>query len=120
MRLTPAQNKVIDQYILDAIDPEAYEVNATTDNAKLEFLNATFNAEKGWELKRPGANRQKVFMDWIMGLPSCFNIEFENYKILELAKTWGSIPEDATEKQEDKILENYWSFMAFRTLKLIG
>jgi len=42
-----------------------------------------------------------------------------NYKILELAKKWGSLPENPIEKQEDKILNNYWAFMAFQTLKLI-
>ena len=61
----------------------------------------------------------KTIINWIMGLPTCLNIDFENYKILELAKLWGSIPENATEKQEDKILANWWNFIAVKFFQLV-
>jgi len=60
---------------------------------------------------------QKAMIDWLQGL--ALNIEFTNYRILKLAVLWGSIPEKATTKQENKILDTYWSFMAVKTLQLI-
>ena len=124
MRLTKDQNKTIDQYIIGCVDSNAYDVETTTDAEKLSFLYKTFRTEKNGELKRinpytNSLNELSIFTDWLQGLPTIFTIEFENYKILRLAKTWGSLPEKPTEKQEDKILENYWGFMAYRTMKLI-
>jgi len=110
--------KKIEQYIIDHIDSECYDVVTNTAAEKLTFLEKTFILEKQWRLDR-NANKQTIFKGWLQGLPSCFTIEFENYKILKLAKSWGSLPENPTEKQEDKILDTYWGFMAFQTLKLI-
>jgi len=117
MRLTKEQNNTIKKYILDCIDPEAYEVEAKTDKEKLSFLFDTFKKEKGWEIERIGINNS--FKDWLQGLPSCFHIEFQNHAILKLAISWGSLPKKPTEKQEDKILENYWNFMSVKTMQLI-
>ena len=41
-----------------------------------------------------------------------------NYDILELAKKFGSIPNNATEKQEYDLLENYWRFIANKLIQL--
>jgi hypothetical protein len=54
----------------------------------------------------------------LQGLPSCLNIVFSNYDIIQLAKSWESLPENATEKQEDKILSNYFNFMAAKFFQL--
>ena len=56
-------------------------------------------------------------IEWLQGL--ALPIAFYNSDILQLAKDWGSIPHDATEKQEYKILDNYWRFMAAKILQLI-
>ena len=42
----------------------------------------------------------------------CLSIFFYNCDILELAVEWGTLPEDYTEKQADKILDNYWNLLA--------
>lgn len=106
------------QYILNSIDCSGYGVKCNTDWSKLVFLNETFKSEYGWAIKQYG--KQKAFREWIMGLPSSFNIEFENYKILQLAKKWGSLPANATERQEDKILDNYWNFITAKTFQLFS
>ena len=109
-------------YILDAIAPENYGVDELkTDKEKLQFLAKTFKKEYVFpdNLKRFG-NYQNLFAQWIMGLPSVFNIDFTNYDILQLAKKWGSIPADATEKQEDKIIANWFNFVAAKTFVLFG
>lgn len=53
-----------------------------------------------------------------MGLPTCFNIEWEKYRILELAVKMGSLPQTATEKQQNKILENYFAFITAKVFRL--
>lgn len=105
------------KYILAAIDASGYDVAAPiTDKEKLQFLYETFNSEYGFNIKRVG--EFVAMQEWLMGLPSSINIEFQNYDIIQLAKKWGSLPENATEKQEDKLLANYWKFMAMRILSL--
>ncbi len=41
-----------------------------------------------------------MFIDWLQGLPSCLNIEFVNYKILDLMAGFGlPLPANKTEDQ---------------------
>jgi len=114
-------NAAVKQYILYCIDTENYGVIATNDKDKLNFLYETFKTEFVYESNviRYGGNRVKMLSEWFMGLPSSFNIDFENYKILEIAKSWGCIPTKATEKQEDKIIENWFLWIANKTFLLI-
>lgn len=107
-------------YILECIDSEAYDVVTTTNEEKLKFLHKTFIFEYWYKENQVYYHNNIItaFASWCQGLPSSFNIEFENYKIIELAKKWGSLPADATERQEDKILSNYWNFIAVKTFQL--
>ena len=106
-------------YIFDCIDFSDYDINPETEKEQLQEVFNEFNRVAVYpnNLKRFG-NYQLMFADYLMGLPSNFNVDFENYKILKIAKKWGSIPEEATEKQEDKILSNWWNFIASNTFKL--
>jgi hypothetical protein len=107
----------INKYILDAIDSSGYDVvTPSTTEGKLRFLYDTFFSEYHWNIERVG--QLKAMTEWLQGLPSSINIEFANYAIIQLAKSWGSLPQDATERQEDKLLANYWQFMAMRILSL--
>jgi hypothetical protein len=116
MKTLKEQKAFIEKYILDCIDGEGYGVSPKTDREKIEFLIETFKREKSYEIDRIGISR--AFTDWLQGLPSCFNIEFENYKILELMHDQGSLPHNATEKQEDAMLEKYWRYMTMRCFEL--
>jgi hypothetical protein len=114
--------KKYEQYIIDCIDGDGYDLPSDaliTTEGKLRFLYETFIKEYGYKenIIRYGS-LQNCFKEWLMGLPSCLNIVWSNYDILRLAKNMGSLPENATEKQEDKILENYWSFMAQKAFVL--
>jgi len=106
------RNKSYKQYILSCIDSEAYEVTTTTEQEKITFLFETFKKEH-WQKdhqKYYDDDIKRSFTDWLRGLPSVFTIEFENYKIIELAeKINGETYE--TEKSQDKILNNYWRFI---------
>ena len=106
-------------YILDNIDNSSYsDKELDTTEKKIAFLKESFYDEYGWRVAQVGEH--KALIDWFQGLPSSCYVDFQNYEILELAKTWDSIPEDATEKQEDKILDNWWNFIAVKTGQLFS
>lgn len=113
--------KLAQAYILDAIDGEAYDKQLNTDEEKLRFLCECFENEYLFfnNLRRYGSY-QAVLREWIMGLPSVFNIDFENYRIVEIAKQWGSLPANATEDQEWEIIENWFNYIAVNTMQLMG
>jgi len=113
-------NKVVNAYILECVDGESYESILNSDGEKLQFVLDCFRSEflHPYNLKRYGSVSE-CFRQWLMGLPSCFNVDFENYKILELAKKWQCIPQDASERQEDKILENWFSWITNKTFQLM-
>lgn len=108
-------------YILDAIpEPseiaEGWNIKAETDAERLQFVLNTFRSEYRYNIERMG--ELNGFREWLLGLPSAINIEFRNYNIIEIAKAWGSIPQDATEKMEDKIIENWFNLIANKFFQL--
>ena len=107
------------RHILDAINSDgfegcAYYSEAKTDDQKAQFIYDRFMSEYGWHVAQVG--EQQALISWLQGL--ALNIAFSNYDILILAKECGSLAQDATEAQEDKILNNYWRYMAMRILQL--
>jgi hypothetical protein len=112
-------NQLAFNYIIDAISTDGYDIEANTDVEKLQFVANCFKSEYCFpnNLKYYGTY-QNTLANWFMGLPSSINIEFRNHAIIEIAKKWGSIPENATEKQEYKIISNWFNLIAFKTLQL--
>lgn len=103
------------EHILNAIDSDGFDCpEPITDAEKAAFSYARFMSEYGWRVKQVG--EFKAVQDWLQGL--ALNIAFYNCDILQLAREWGSLPENATESQEDKILANYWPYMAMRLIGL--
>ena len=110
------QNKFYHDYIIDAIDPDGYDVNPKGNKAKLQFLRDTFRDEYGWAIQRMG--EQRAMAEWLSGLPSAISLPFYNNDIIELAKKSGSLPMNATDAQEGRVLDNYWNFMANKIMQL--
>jgi hypothetical protein len=115
--------QIINQYILDCIPSNAeilnnYGIITVTDKDRVNFVMSCFQSEHCHEynMKR-WPNTQTRFAEWLMRLP-VLTVAFENYRIIEIAKQWGSLPADATEKQEDKILANWFNYMAAKFLQL--
>jgi hypothetical protein len=107
-------------YILNCIDSEVYEVKTESEEEKLSFLYKTFVSEY-WYIENQRYYHNNIitaFASWLQGLPSSFNIDFENYRIIEIAKEWGSLSIDADDRKEDKILNNWWNFIAVKTFQL--
>lgn len=113
-------NTVVFAYILNAIDGEGYGKDLNTDKEKLQHLADCFKTEYVFpdNLKRYGSY-QKMFENWIMGLPSSFNIDFYNFEIVKLAKKWECLPQNTTEDQEYKITSNWWNWISNKTFQLM-
>ena len=87
------RNEKIKNYLLDAIDLEGRNLDYVPlhDFEKLQEICNIFKSEYWYEENQRyyKNNMYLSFANWLMGLPSCFNIDFENYKILEIAEAWG-------------------------------
>jgi len=108
----------IQNYIIDSIDGEGYDIKTETPTEKLQFLFDCFEVEfnyKNNKLRYP--NFQNRFANWLQGLPSSISIPHQYNKILELSKNLLEV-DTLSEKLEDQIIKNYWSFMAFHIIKL--
>lgn len=106
-----------EQYVLNCIDFDGYDIQANTAKQKIQAFIDCFYSEYSHEIKRQGSV-QKAIEEYLRGLPSHTNIDFYNHDILKRAVEFKALPENATEKQEDKILDKYWSFMAMRIMSL--
>ena len=117
----PTKSELMNTYILNAIDGEGYEKILNTDTEKLQFLADTFKYEYSFpnNLKRY-PNNQDRFKNWIMGLPSSFNIDFSYFDIIRVSKELNLLPIDATPKQEDKIIANWFNLIAYKTIVLMN
>lgn len=117
---TKELNEKAFQYIIDCIDAEGTDKSPQTDKEKVEFLLTEFLACSfyNYNIKKFSGNLTNMLIDFIPGLPSFFHVEYRSHKIIELAKEWGSIPQNATEKQEEKIIDNFYNFIANKTFQL--
>lgn len=111
------------KYILSAIDNSclAIDENKTfqSDADRIKYVFDSFNSCFNHKYERHRTpNLQARIADWFMGLPSAISIDFSNCDILILAKQWGSLPDNATEKQEEKIISNWFNFIAANLLQL--
>ena len=97
-------------FILDCLDV----AEQMTRQERIEYLFNRFNNEYGFNIKRMG--KRKALAEWLSGL--AIPIPFSNWDILNLAKKMGSVDEELTPKQEDKIIQGYWDFMANMILLL--
>ena len=79
-----------------------------TREAKVNYIFDRFFYEMDFEIKRSG--KLVAMTKWLQGLN--LNIPYWNNEIIPLAKKMGSINDNLTPKQEEKIIDNYWSFMA--------
>jgi len=94
------------RYILDRVNNDSYTL--TTDDEKIEYIFNRFYSEYDWNIQRYG--KYKAMSEWLSGL--ALDLPYMSYEIIELAENMGSIDSNPTDKVINKVLENYWSFMA--------
>ncbi len=102
-------------YILESISFEDFDPKNDKEKMELFWIEFDRVANHAYNRKK-FPNTQDRISDYLMGLP--FHFKFENYEILEFAIELGSLSPDATEKQKDRVLENYWRLTAFKIIQL--
>lgn len=105
-------DKRINRYIIDRI-----ECN-DTDKEKIEFLERIFISDYGWAIRKIG--RQKAVEEWLKGLPSILSIPFYNSDRLLLAFSFGRLNVGATEAQENKFINQYWTMISAKIVQLFN
>lgn len=113
-------NQLAKQYIINAIDSDGYtDKPLTTNKQKIEFLQNVFMSEYGWHFERTG-NIIESLKEWLQGLPSCLDIVFYYSDIIALAVEWGSLSKEHSDKEAEKITDNYWNFIANKINQLFN
>jgi hypothetical protein len=113
-------NEKMQAYILEAIDPTPYVGEHTmSDVEKLTFLKETYMNEYGkFAVKQHKFNHQLCFAEWVAGLPTVFNIDFQNFDIWNKAVELEMIAPDPTDEAIDAVLETWFTTVTAQTFKL--
>lgn len=98
----------VEQYIVDSID-----IDVETDEDKIRFLFENFNHKH-----TDNYQMRKALEEYLKGLPDYINLPSYDSEKIRMAINFGALPENATEKEKEKILNNYWPFMAKRIMVL--
>lgn len=103
------------EYLFDCIDTEQIGESAT-DKEKINFVFKTFEDEYGNPYnKRIYPNECERLAQYLRGLPSCVNIAFTNYDIIQIGKSFGLCK---TSKAETNFVENWFDVCAFRLIQM--
>ena len=99
-------------YILECISTEfnwddLIEKDLSDDDL-INYLFDRFYSECGWAIPREG--KRSAMTGWLQGL--AIAIPYTYSDVIELAVEMGSIDENPSEELEDRVIENYFSFMA--------
>ena len=101
-------------YFLEVIKSEDLPEDIKTDKEKVNFIFDRFNSEYNHANNiRRTPNFQLRFAEWLQGL--AINLPYNYNDIIELAK---KLLETDQLKNENKIIQNYWIFMALQIMKL--
>ena len=112
--------KEYNQYLIDCIDLSGFDLDhLETDADKINAVHNIFMSEYGWNIAQSG-NKTKSIASWLSGLPSSITIAFYNCDILDLAVKFGSLKENSSEYMQDKIISQYFMFMAIRLNSLFN
>ena len=103
------------KYILSVIDSEDLPSETMTNKEKVFFIMDRFVKEYCYQqnLDRHDNDMTKLMAEWLSGL--AINIPYTYCDIIKLSK---ELLETDTLKNEDKIIENYFNFMAIQIFKL--
>lgn len=110
--------KTLQSEILSRIDFDGYlpaEEQPKTDDDKIIKLIEIARAEVGHEFARHGMTAGLKY--WLSGLPSCIDLPVYNGEVIEFAVKIGSVS-NPTEKEQDKIIDNFYPFMASNILQM--
>ena len=103
-------------YFLEVLknDCDFFPEYIKTDKDRVNYVFVSFDRTYNYlnNIRRT-PNYQERFAEWLQCLP--LNLPYNYNDIIELAK---KLYETDQLKNEDKIIKNYWLFMAFQIIKL--
>lgn len=89
------------------------------DKEKVVFFLETFNKEFNFDYnKKRTPNLQERIANYLQGLPSCFAVDFENAKNLDILRAWKVVNDKTTPRKIDNFLSNWFSILSLRILQL--
>lgn len=102
----------IENYLINAISGEAYDLDIKTPAGKIGFLFDTYfkEYEHPYIIKAKPTIVERV-AEWLSGLPSIIDIPFYNCDIIDLAEELLET-ENLPKKTRERIVEGYWFWMA--------
>jgi hypothetical protein len=78
--------------MLDEAEIESgYDIQTTEENLVTTQLQIVIDEFKNWYSpyeQKQTPNRYEAFKSWILGLPSCFSVQYEYYPIHQTMKGW--------------------------------
>ena len=83
-------------------------------NTKIDYLFTRINDEYGWKIQQEG--KQKAIAEWLAGLP--LNIPYIHDDIVNLAVKMCSIDKNPSNKLQNRVVKNYFNFMANMLLSI--
>ena len=101
-------------FILDHIEKDHNGNALVTQNDKIRFLFDRFYSEFNWRVKQAG--KRQAMIEWLSGL--ALSLPCYNREIIDLAIQMGSIDDNPSDKLIDKVVENYFPFMAGIVLEM--
>ena len=108
--------KKYERYILSIVANEMKEngIKKINRNTKIDYLFTRINNEYGWKMQQEG--KQKVIAEWLSGL--ALNIPYIHDDVVNLAIKMGSIDKNPSNKLQNRVVENYFNFMANMLLSI--
>lgn len=104
---------IVQRYLLDSIIDDTQP----NDKARAQYIFDQFTAEYDYPDNRVcSPNRQKRVSQWLAGL--ALNIAYSYSDIIELSEQWHECK--LTDKQADKLVDEWFNFMAFKLIQLWG
>ena len=91
----------LEKYIFDCIDFPEYQKNPIEKREKLLYLLEVCKREKRYNTY---ITEKAMFIDWCYGLPDYFNMDYQQYKVIELMKAF-NIP---VPKNEFEVYERWY------------
>tara|TARA_R100001086_G_C11679102_1_gene215184 strand:+ start:95 stop:475 length:381 start_codon:yes stop_codon:yes gene_type:complete len=95
-------------YIFNCVETDSEGKPIQTEAEKAKYIIDRFYKEYGFQVDRIG--KQKAIAEWLSGL--ALNIEYYYQDIVQLAIDMGSIDSNPSDELQEKVIDNYWSFMA--------
>ena len=111
-------DKKVKLFILNSLDFSGYDIDPQTTEEKIRTLEQVFMAEYGWQVPRLG--RAVAIREWLLGLPSVISIPFTYYDIEQLLRSFGAIDATKTPRQVEKLVDNYWQYVAVKIDQLFN